>query len=68
MRPNSSIIYCDEFLTGGVRKKKQFLASNSYLVDVWHALWLVELHHASITCSLRHPIVSFFVYTQRDPV
>ena len=33
----------------------------SYLVDVWHALWLVKLQHASITCSLRHPILSLSI-------
>ena len=58
------------FLLVGVKKKPvsccvEFLTSFN---DVWHALWLVKLHHASITCSLGHPIVSFFVDTQRDPV
>ena len=55
------------FLLVGVKKKGSFLLCRiSYLVDVWHALWLVKLHHASITCSLRHPILSFFVDTQCD--
>ena len=68
MRPNSSKISYDQFLTGRGEKKASFLCRISYLVDVWHALWLVKLHHASITCSLRHPILYFFVDAQCDPV
>ena len=78
MRPNSSIISYDQFLTVRSGKKASFLLCGisylgdvwggkkasfllcriSYLVDGWHALWLVKLHHASITCSLWHPILS----------
>ena len=69
MRPNSRIISCDQSLTGrGEKKASLLLCRISYLVGVWHALWLVKLHHTSITCSLRHPILSFFVDTQCDPV
>ena len=62
MRPNFSIISYDQFQTGRGEKKASFLLCRmSYFVDVWHALWLVKLHHASITCSPRHPILSFSI-------
>ena len=61
MRPNSSIISYDQFLTGRGEKASFLLGRISYLVDVWHALWLVKLHHASITYSLWHPILSFSI-------
>ena len=63
MRPNSSIISNDQFLVGVKKKPVSSLCRISYLVDVWHALWLVKLHHSinSITCSLRHPILSLSI-------
>ena len=54
--------FYDQFLTGrGERKASFLLCRISYLVGVGHALWLVKLHHASITCSLRHPILSLSI-------
>ena len=60
MRPNSSIISYDQFLTGrGEKIASFFLCRISYLVDVWHALWLVKLHHASI--KLVHFGIRYFL-------
>ena len=44
-------------------KKSQFLVVSNFLPRwwCWHALWLVKLRHASITCSLRHPILSLSI-------